>query len=195
MFLKKVALAISKAISLTDIPPEYKDLKVINRGNTSIILEKDADTVIMLTRDAMKKDWLHFGIRISKGWEIHDVKSRSHKFNDFSVYAIEMPRLYPLSPARGRVVRKEVSFFKSALADLHLNYHSAKSELPKIIEYYDKNKKEDSLIYRLMEFLTDYHPEQWQWDLERRQFAQDSKGNIILVDPIVCADLIKVMKG
>lgn len=50
--------AMSRAMSLSEIPPEFKHMKVIGRGNTSIVLEKDADTVVMFTRDGMKKDWL-----------------------------------------------------------------------------------------------------------------------------------------
>jgi len=193
VFLRKVILAFTRAVRLDEIPPEYKNLKIIGRGNTSIILEKDANTVIMLTRDAMKKDWLSFGISIAKDWKIHDIKVKAHRFKDFSLYAIEMPKLYPLSPSRRRSVQRELAFFDKALINLHLGKFKAKEELPKIMDYYEQNKKEDSIIYKLMEFLQNYYPDQWNWDLARRQFAQDNKGDIILVDPIADSALTKLM--
>jgi len=49
--------ALAQAVHISEIPKEYKHLPIIARGNTSIILEKDPKTVIMVTRDSMKKDW------------------------------------------------------------------------------------------------------------------------------------------
>ena len=141
----------------------------------------------------MKKDWLDFGIGIAKDWKIHDIKVKAHRFKEFALYAIEMPRLYPLSPSRRRFVQRELAFFDKALTDLHLGKFRAKDELDKVIYYYEQHKKSDSIIYKLMEFLQNYHANQWNFDLGRRQFAQNSKGDIILVDPIADSALTKLM--
>jgi hypothetical protein len=113
-FIQKVE-ALHRAIIKKEIPTEYKDLKVIGRGNTSIILEKDPTTAIMITRDSMKKDWLHFGIGITKDWRIHDIAAERHRFKNFPVFVIEMPKLYPLEGENKGKVTKELREFNNAL--------------------------------------------------------------------------------
>jgi hypothetical protein len=185
--------SFTRSMRLDEIPPEYKHLKVIGRGNTSIILEKDPETAIMLTRDSMKKEWLHFGLKISKDFKILDVKAKNKLFKDFDVFAIEMPKLYKLSPQNRAKVNKELNYFEDALAILRMGEFSAKSNVYKILDYYEKDHKKESILYSLLEFLQNYEPTQWNWDLGKRQFAQDKKGNIVLVDPIVATDLVKRM--
>ena len=185
MYLTKIE-ALYRAITKREIPTEYQGLKVIGRGNTSIILEKDPKTAVMLTRDSMKKDWLHFGIGITKDWKIHDIAAERHQFKDFPVFAIEMPKLYPMGPSAKIKVKKEFSFLNKALDDLSISESQIKDRIPDLMEYYEeKGHDEHSIIYSLLRFLSDYHPEQWSWDMGRRQFAQDADKNLILVDPIV----------
>jgi len=185
--------SFTRSMRLDEIPPEYKHMRVIGRGNTSIILEKDPETAIMLTRDTMKKDWLHFGLKISKDFKILDVKAKNKLFNDFDIYAIEMPKLYKLSPQNRAKVNKELKYFEKTLALMGMGGHNAKHNLQDILTFYEHDNKEESLIYSLLEFLQNYSTAQWNWDLARRQFAQDKKGNIVLVDPIVDTELVKKM--
>jgi len=193
MYLAKIE-ALYRAITKREIPTEYQGLKVIGRGNTSIILEKDPETAVMLTRDSMKKDWLHFGIGITKDWKTHDIAAERHQFKNFPVFAIEMPKLYPLGPSAKIKLKKEFAFLKQALKDLGIQEHQIRDSLPELMGYYeDKGHDEHSIMYSLFQFLSDYHPEQWSWDMGRRQFAQDSNKNLILVDPIVDAELRKQM--
>lgn len=193
MYLTKIDAAY-RAITKREIPPEYKDLKIIGRGNTSIILEKDPKTVVMLTRDSMKKDWLHFGIGITHDWKIHDIAAERHQFKDFPVFSIEMPKLYPLGPSASIKVKKEMTFLKKSLKDLDIQSYEIGDHLSELIEYYEeKRHDEHSIVYTLFNFLSDYYPTQWNWDLARRQFAQDANKNLILVDPIVASELRKQM--
>jgi len=193
MYLTKIE-ALYRAITKREIPTEYQGLKVIGRGNTSIILEKDPQTVVMLTRDSMKKDWLHFGIGITKDWKTHDIAAERHRFKDFPVFAIEMPKLYPLGPSAKIKLKKEFTFLNQALKDLGVQEYQIKNRLPDLIDYYEKKgHDEQSIIYSLFQFLSDYHPEQWSWDMGRRQFAQDADKNLILVDPIVESQLRRQM--
>jgi len=182
---------MSKAIHLSEIPPEYKHMKVIGRGNTSIILEKDEESVVMLTRDAMKKDWLDWGIGIAKNYKVHDLVAKDRKFKDFSVYAIEMPKLFKLDDANRKLVNKELLFFNKAVKELGAHY--IKKNIDKLMAHYEEKENTHSIVYKLMDFLINYHPEQWSWDVAKRQFAQDKNGEIVLIDPIVCQDLAKAM--
>ena len=183
--------ALAKAVQLSEIPAEYKDLPVIARGNTSIILEKDPKNVIMLTRDAMKKDWLHMGLSIAKDFKIHDVHTRNRAFKDIALFAIEMPKLYKPNNENQTKIRKEVAFFDKARS--HVGVLKSKENLDKMMYYYEENGMENSLIYHLLNFLTNYYHDQWNWDIARRQFAQDADGNLILLDPIVSAEVRKAM--
>lgn len=183
--------ALAQAVHLTEIPAEYKDMPVIARGNTSIILEKDPKTVIMLTRDAMKKDWLNYGISIAKDFKIHDIPAKNRVFKDLALFAIEMPKLYKPNNENQAKIRKEVAFFQKA--QQHVGYFKSKENIDKISSYYEEHGMENSLIYNLLQFLMNYYHDQWNWDIARRQFAQDAEGNLILLDPVVCAELAKAM--
>jgi len=192
MFSQKIE-ALYKAITLKEIPPEYRGLKVIGRGNTSVILEKDPDTAIMITRDSMKKDWLHFGIGITKDWRIHDIAAERHRFKDFPVFVIEMPKLYPLDADAKRKLNIELKFFNNALKELELGIHDIGKNIGKLLEYYENKGKEHTIMHTLFQFLSDYYPTQWSWDVARRQFAQTKDGELVLVDPIVEQDLVQQM--
>jgi len=201
-FLKKVEAltkveSLHKAIIKKEIPTEYQGLKVIGRGNTSIILEKDPETAVMITRDSMKKDWLHFGIGITKDWRIHDIAAERHRFKDFPVFVIEMPKLYPLDGENKGKLKEELAFFKKALKDLKIRESSQviADNIPELLEYYEDKDKEHSVMHTLFQFLSDYLPEQWSWDVAKRQFAQAKDGELILVDPIVEKNLSLVMSG
>lgn len=183
--------AIAQAVQKSEIPAEYKHMPVIARGNTSIILEKDPKTVIMLTRDAMKNDWLNLGLGISKDFKVHDIRAKNLAFKDIPLYAIEMPKLYKPNSANQEKIRKELKFFDEAR--YHVEPLKSKQNLDKMMSFYEENKKEDSLIYRLLEFLLNYYHDQWHWDIAKRQFAQDAEGNLILLDPIVCSKVQKAM--
>lgn len=194
-------LSIKQGLTKKEIPSQYKHLPMIARGNTSIILEKDPETVIMLTRDAMKKDWLHFGLNISNNFEISEEDFVRYDFKDLPIYAIEMPRLYKLSGDNIQKVNKEIKFWKKAWTDLGLwSRYGGGAEwqktdiLNELIEYYDANDMEESYIKAVVDFLRNYNTDQFQFDIAKRQFAQDKDGNIILLDPIVSADLIKIMQ-
>lgn len=191
--LSKEADAFDRGMRLDEVPKEYRGMRLIGRGNTSIILEKDPETVVMLTRDDMKKDWLHYGLQISTDWKIHDIRAKKSKFQDLHVFAIEMPKLYQLDPKNKKKVQEDLKFFNKMLSALGIGEHIAKWSLPRIAKYYEDQHKTDSIIYHLVNFLHNYDPDQWIWDLAKRQFAQDKKGNIVLVDPIASSKLVKMM--
>lgn len=184
--------ALAQAVHLTEIPEEYKDLPVIARGNTSIVLEKDPKTVIMITRDAMKKDWLHMGLSITKDFKFHDIQAKNRAFKDVPLFSIEMPKLYKPNNDNQAKIRKEVAFFDKARQQVGLK---SKEKLDKMMEFYEQNGMEESLIYHLLDFLMNYYHYQWDWDIARRQFAQDADGNLILLDPIADAEMLKAMKS
>jgi hypothetical protein len=197
MFISQVAAkyevkALAQAVHLSEIPPEYKDYPVIARGNTSIVLEKDPKTVIMVTRDAMKKDWLDMGLKLAKDFKFHDIKAKNRVFDGIALYSIEMPKLYKPNSENQTKIRKEVAFFDKAKQAVG-GMKQGKDKLPELMEYYENNGMGHSIFMALFDFLMNYYPEQWHWDIARRQFAQDAEGNLILLDPIACEEMLKAM--
>lgn len=47
---------IGSAVRLDELPPQFRKLKLLGRGATTLAFEKDDNTVILFTRDAMKLD-------------------------------------------------------------------------------------------------------------------------------------------
>lgn len=191
--LSKEADSFTKAVRLDEIPQEYKHLKVIGRGNTSITLEKDPETVIMITRDEMKKEWLWLGLEITKDWKVHDIKAKNKKFKDFNIYSIEMPKLYKLDSKNKKFVKQELAYLVQAFQTLGLNEIESKRELRRLLRHYQLQGKEHSIIYPLLDFLQHYGSDTWNWDLHYNQFLQDKQGKIVLIDPIVATKLVSMM--
>lgn len=122
---------------------------------------------------------------------MHDIVARDRKFADFAVYAIEMPKLFPLTDANRKLVNKEIKFFNEGVKELKA--YAIKDNIDKLMVYYEGKERTESIVYKLMDFLQNYHPTQWSWDLAKRQFAQDSKGEIVLIDPVVDSKLRAAM--
>ena len=190
----KEADALKKGIGKNDIPEEYKHLKMLGGGNTSIALEKDENTVIVLTRDAMKKEWLHWGLKIAKDFSVHEPKFKRRKMDELSIYAIEMPKLEPLSPENKKKVNKEIAFWKKATSAVgYGGRHGLSGNVDKLQAYYIENGMEESMIYELLDWLLNYGPDQFGFDIAARQFMQDTKGQIYLIDPVASTELTKLM--
>lgn len=190
----KEADAVKRGIGKNDIPDEYKNLPILGGGNTSLALEKDENTVILLTRDSMKKDWLHFGLRIAKDYSVHEPKFKRRKMDELDIYAIEMPKLQPLSPENKKKVNKEIAFWKKATS--HVGFsgrHGLSSKVPELIQFYQENGMEESMIGEVLDWLADYHDDQFGFDIAARQFMQDKTGNIYLIDPVAASELTKLM--
>ena len=86
---------IGSAVRLDEIPPQYRKLPLLGRGATTLAFEKNPSTVILFTRDTMKKEWLTHGIHVVTHSEmINPVKSNHIKgMDELPLILIEMPKL------------------------------------------------------------------------------------------------------
>jgi len=187
--------AFKKGMTNAEIPNEYKHLPIIGRGNTSIILEKDPKTVIMLTRDSMKKDWLHFGLNLTEDWKTHEVPVHFKRtsFEDFPVFAITLPKLRKPTGSNVKKIKEEIKLYHKNIKDLNISYSDLKRNISLIVEKYYEEGNDDSLILKVLEWLQNYNEDQYTMDIAARQFLEDMDGNLILIDPIVTSTLLHTM--
>lgn len=186
---------IGSAVRLDEIPKEYRGLKVLGRGATSIVLEKDPETVLMFTRDHIKVDYLRHGIKIISDINTVIPAKKFHHITgmkELPLYMVELPKLYPLSSSQKQIIKKEFDEFRTI-------YHEALTKgwkkdskqdiLNKLIEYYDKTHP-DNRIHNLLLFLSNYDQESYQFDINVGQYKQTKSGEIVLLDPIVSKELM-----
>lgn len=173
---------IGTAIWKNTIPEEYRKYPMLGQGATSVVLDKMDGNVLMLTRDAMKKDWLVYGLDIAK-WdktiEVSHPKSRT--LNDMPVYVLTMPKLQKLSSKNRLVVHKAISEY-NRICEYGIRGRN----------YLQKYTAEhpDGIFASLVNFLSDYDEKQYKEDFLTRNFMQTPDGEIILVDPIIDRELL-----
>lgn len=189
-------------IRLDEIPQKYKHLKVLGRGTTSIALQKTEDTVIILTRDSIKKDWLvHcYGINLAKHLETID-SNRHHikEINELPIYVLEMPKLLPLNQPNKKVVKELMDEFDE-IRNTALCHCKNEDEFKRtVICHYQKlfNKFDDKFEFthqleQLINFLENYDPCMYNFDLSPRNFRQTVDGRLVVLDPIVDKHLMDI---
>lgn len=191
------ANVIGSSVRLDEIPPQYRKLKLLGRGATTLAFERDPVSVIMFTRDAMKLDWLRDGIRMVQDYHIiNPVKGHHIKgMTQLPLFMVTMPKLYPLDAANRRKVTNEMRAFTEITRGIGLNTHARTAwpdKLNQVIDaYYEKHP--DSVVLPLLEWLMNYDPDQFHMDMGARQFKQTASGDIVLLDPIVSKELLDLL--
>jgi hypothetical protein len=189
------ANVIGSSVRLDEIPPQYRKLKFLGRGATTLAFEKDPATVLLFTRDAMKLDWLRDGIRMVQDYQIINPVKGHHirGMHELPLFMVTMPKLYALDTANRRKVTDEMRKFTEITRSVGLGPNKTWSEkLNKVIEaYYESHPA--SVVLPLMEWLMNYDPEQFYMDMGARQFKQTASGDIVLLDPIVSKELLDLL--
>ncbi len=190
-----------KAIHLSDIPPELKGLRILNpnAGATSIVLEKNASTVYVLTRDEKKKEWIVSGLRLdSKVEEFNIVNKRMRSFGEEPIYCIEMPKLFPLSAENKKRALKDIKEFERIYDTVYSKnlFKSRARQIQKmdVVPYSTEEtlrllegQNQNNIIIPYLIWATSH--DNYLNDIGIRNFMQDSSGKIILLDPIVSEEV------
>jgi len=182
---------IGTALWKSSIPQKYKHLPIIGQGATSIVLDNGNDTVIMLTRDAMKKDWLihDWGLGLGDWIDTFDAYHQKNRdLSDMPVYVIKLPKLFPLSNQNKKIIKKSIEDYNKIMF-----WIKKQDSMQKFEEYLEKHP--NGLFKELVEFLQNYEPEQYQVDFLTKNFMQDKNGKIILIDPIVSTEIMDALKN
>ena len=187
---------IASGVRLDEIPPQFRKLKFLGRGATTLAFEKDATTVVFFTRDPIKLEWLRDGLRMVHGYQvINPVKGHHIRgMSKMPLYQVEMPKLYPLDAANRKLVTDEMRKFTQITMSIGLAGNKTwRQKLLQVIDAYHKNHP-DSVVLPLLEWLMNYDPEQFYMDMGARQFKQTVDGDIVLLDPVVSSELLKLLQ-
>lgn len=183
---------IASAVRLDEIPPEYRKLRVLGRGATTLAFELNDQEVILFTRDVIKREWIRDGLRLSKHEQVINPVKYHHirGMRDLPLYKITMPKLYPLDAANRRLVAQEIRDFVKYSQEFRLRDSSYWPEsIGGMIELYHAEHPH-SPVLSLLEWLVNYDPGQFRWDMGARQFKQTASGDLVLLDPVVSAELM-----
>lgn len=192
------AKRIGSGIYKSEIHPKLKNLTILNRGTTSMVLEKDPETVIVLTKDPIKRDWLVHELGIADQKFMYDTKHP--KLHDMPIYVLEMPRLYPLGPKTRKAARELLKHFDEiyykAINAMHRHTSMTKMDILnwfyKFFDEYNKNNTDEHALSQLVNFLRDYDPDQYEWDLRMGNLMQDKDENLVILDPIIDKEIIDI---
>jgi hypothetical protein len=182
------------AVYKSTIPDVYKALPKLGHGLTSLVLDKGDGTVLMFTRDKVKEEWLtrDWGIKIGDTVDVlHGLPHKKMEVREMPVYVIQMPKLYKLDSKNRAIMKKEIdNWHKVVMNSSGLNDEQRfQNQLNNFIDAYP-----NSILIPMLEFLGNYGT-MANVDVAVRNTLQDKDGNIILVDPIVSKDLLKIMYG
>lgn len=194
-----MASRIGSAVRLDDIPAKYKKLPVLGRGATSIALD-EGNTVLLLTRDTMKLEWLR-SINIAYVLEHFNSGSHIQGMRELPIYVVRVPKLFKLDTANRRVAMKAVKEFNTLhwsliSKDRYVNGKNAKKQKKEesfraLAKHFTED--EDHVLAPLFSFLSDYDVDDYNFDLGIRNFMQESKGKLIVSDPIVLSEIITLI--
>lgn len=183
---------IGSAVRLDEIPPEYRKLHLLGRGATTLAFAKGTDQVILFTRDTMKREWIRDGLRMVHDEQIINPVKGHHirGMSELPLFMIRMPRLYPLNSENRKKVTKEINAFVDYTQKFKVkNPRDWPQGLVKMIDVYH-NEHPQSKVLALLEWLLNYDPGQFEWDLGPRQFKQTASGDLVLLDPVVSKELM-----
>lgn len=180
-------IALAKAILLKEVPkPYYEGMKLLNpnTGMTSLVFEKDKDTVRIFTKDEMKMEWLthEWGIQLGK----YIGKISGTKYKD--IYIIDMPKLYPVtSDENKKVINKIIKIIKECGGNtLSFSIDNLKK---KIKEETGKTKNLLSKFYRSI-IKSRHCFAILGLDVSKRNFMETKRGKLIMLDPVSDRELL-----
>ena len=190
------ANVIGSAIRLDELPPEYRKLKFLGRGATTLAFERDPHTVVIFTRDQIKLEWLRDGLRLVHDYRVINPVRANHipGMSNLPIYMVIMPRLYPLNAHNRALVRTEMQQFTEITRAVGLgSNHDWSTKINQVIERYEQQHPH-SVVLPLLEWLINYDPEQFYMDMGARQFKQTLDGDIVLLDPVVSSELLDLFR-
>jgi hypothetical protein len=193
---------IGSAVRLDELPSEYRGMKPLGRGATTIAFQDpdDSSRAILFMRDPMKAEWITHGLHMAiKSKVIEPARLYHHlpALRGEPITVIIMPKLFSLDANNRRRVAQEMRDWTKISGDARtksmgknwgVDLHKFIATVANIYEEEHPN----SLIAPLLTWLMDYDPEQYQMDLGPRQFKQTQDGKIVLLDPIVDKELMSI---
>lgn len=184
----KEANVIGSSIHLNTVPEKYRKLPLIGRGATSLVFD-EGDTVILMTRDEMKKDWINHA-DLGTFIEQIDLYHPKPELRELPVYVYRMKKLYKLSGKNITKVRKILNKMDSVIMNKRVPEHRYYEVINKLIELAELEFSDQTSITDFLDFISNYNKSQYELDFLTRNFMQDADGNIIATDPVVASNIL-----
>jgi hypothetical protein len=181
---------IGTAIHLNSVPEKYRKLPLLGRGATSLVYDA-GDTVILLTRDQMKKEWIDHS-DLGNLIDVIDVYHPNRDMREMPVYIYRMQKLFELDKENKKKVRKMVKKldeirWRMPILNRKEGFYRV---IQKMMEIVDLEFSDQSSIREFLDFIIDYDEKQYVLDFLIRNFMQDADGKIIATDPVVSKELM-----
>jgi hypothetical protein len=190
---------IGTALWKNSVPEKYKRYPIIGQGATSLVLDFSPDSVLVLTRDTMKKDWLVHGLNFDFIESFETPHRQSRNLSELLVHVIKAPKLFPLSAKNKRAIKHAIVEYNDIVYGVKSQYifgmtPARRRQLTQktFNKYLEQNPT--GLFSQLIMFLTDYDTGMYHEDFLIRNFMEDAHSNVVLIDPIVDAELLAELR-
>lgn len=187
--------AVASCVRKDQIPEAYKHMPILGRGMTSLVLDRGDNHVVMLCRDSVKVDWLR-DERI--GAVLGEHRTYGHHMtgmDEFTVYAVDVPRLRRLSLSNRRLVQAAMAEFEGVRhsSPVWSSSMQAKEREFRALEEFYCNRDGD-LLHPLITHLSNYDRSQFEFDLGLRNFMENDAGEVVIVDPVFSTELMALVR-
>lgn len=181
---------IASFVRVDEIPERYKKYPMLGRGTTSIALDRGKD-VLVLTRDRMKRDWLQSQGLAEQIERFESYHKSIPAMSEFDIYVLSMPKLYKLDKENKKRIVKLCNDFEMHRSKYFKSVSRNRYEIPQSDwNEFAKFANKERIFKNLFTFLADYHGNQFVWDVRTANFMQTARGRVVVLDPIVCQDLM-----
>ncbi|RYD64733.1 MAG: hypothetical protein EOP83_09015 [Verrucomicrobiaceae bacterium] len=188
----------ASAVWKREIPAKYRGLNLLGRGMTSLVFEKDAETVLIFTRDVIKAEYMR-DCGIARYVDAFD--SHMHPvpaMREIEVIVLEMPKLEKISGKNIALVRRACKEVGDVLAKARQKFGYRMSgkqahELAVREACVHFSEDENHLLYEFWSFISNYDASQFAIDIGPRNFLQKVTGEIVVTDPVCAKDVIEIL--
>lgn len=189
-----MAPRIGTALSLNQVPPEYKGLPLLGRGATSIVYQQGVKA-ITLTRDSLKMSWAQEYLDCTV---IDDYITTGGKFSDYPVFVLEGPIFEPLTKEQRRDIRSLSKTMVKIIVGI-LKNHSAENHEERTHRLFDalekgylrdKDANLKDEVLKIIQFSRDY--DAIHVDFSQTANWMNYKGNAVCIDPALDSNLREI---
>jgi hypothetical protein len=189
--------ARASAVWVKEVPPEYKKLRLIGRGMTSLVYEKDPETVLIFTRDYMKAEYMR---DCDIAVVLRSYESNMHpeqEMHELPIYILEMPKLEKISGKNIGLVRRACKEVSEIIDNIKAKYtrlspaQAHEFSMQEASAHFSED--ENHILHDFWRFLVNYDPRQYHVDVGQRNFLQKATGEIVVTDPVVASEIMTIL--
>jgi len=187
---------IGTAISLNQVPQEYKGLPMLGRGFTSIVYKKD-DKALVLTRDRIKIGWMQEYMNGLVQSDFDTTGNRVRAYDDFPVYVVECDLMFPLDRENKKKLKSIMKDYDKVRKKVISENSSRKNFTSETIlwgvrkVYGDRDDAIAEEMNKIFSFMADWDCQEIDFT-STRNWMQTASGELKCVDPVVDEELLNI---